>query len=73
MISPGEVSDSEDISSSDLGSSDDDQFYDGYDENLIKDDEDKVMLDAMTEIQREQELFRRQEKRDALKTRLVSG
>lgn len=64
----GEVSDSDDISSSD---SDNDQFYDGYDENLIKDDEDKLMLDAMTEVQREQELFRRQEKRDAMKTRFL--
>lgn len=64
----GEVSDSASGSGSD-DSSDEDKFQDGYDENLIGDDEDKKRLEAMTEKEREQELFNRMERRAALKKR----
>ncbi|XP_071963061.1 RNA polymerase-associated protein RTF1 homolog [Antedon mediterranea] len=66
----GEVSDSSDNVSSNLSSSDDDeQFNDGYDENLMGDEADKAKLDMMTEMEREQEIFNRAEKREALMTR----
>ena len=64
----GEVSDS-----GSGGESDDEKFYDGYDENLIGDDEDKARLEQMTEKEREQELFNRMERRQVLKTRSVSA
>lgn len=56
-------------SGSDDSDSDKDKFQDGYDENLIGDDEDKKRLEAMTEKEREQELFNRMERRAALKKR----
>lgn len=62
----GEVSDSEDGAMSD---SDSEEYDDGWDENLMGDDADKKRLEAMTEKEREQELFNRIEKREALKTR----
>lgn len=58
----GEVSDSGDDSG-------DEQFHDGFDENLIGDEEDKQRLEDMTEKEREQELFDRMERRALLKTR----
>ncbi|XP_060590462.1 RNA polymerase-associated protein RTF1 homolog [Ruditapes philippinarum] len=58
----GEVSDSDDDSG-------DEQFHDGFDENLMGDDEDKQRLEDMTEKEREQELFRRMERRSLLQTR----
>ena len=60
----GEVSDSEDDSG-------EEQFYDGFDENLMGDEEDKQRLEDMTEKEREQELFRRMERRSLLQTRFV--
>ncbi|XP_078673826.1 RNA polymerase-associated protein RTF1 homolog isoform X1 [Branchiostoma floridae x Branchiostoma belcheri] len=69
----GEVSDSDSSSSysgSDSGSgSDNEQFNDGYDDDLMGDDEDRARLEQMTEKEREQELFNRIEKREVLKTR----
>ncbi|XP_012554702.1 RNA polymerase-associated protein RTF1 homolog isoform X1 [Hydra vulgaris] len=64
----GEVS----TSSSDDDGSDEDlpAFDDGLDENLIGNEEDRLMLEQMTEKEREQELFNRMEKREAMKTRL---
>jgi RNA polymerase-associated protein RTF1 len=62
----GEVSDSR---SEDDSDSDKDKFHDGYDENLIGDDEDKKRLEAMTEKEREQELFNRMERRAAMSKR----
>uniref|UniRef100_K1R2H8 RNA polymerase-associated protein RTF1-like protein n=1 Tax=Magallana gigas TaxID=29159 RepID=K1R2H8_MAGGI len=61
----GEVSSSEDGGSS--GS--EEEFHDGYDENLIGDADDKKRLEQMTEKEREQELFNRIERRQALKMR----
>ena len=46
-----------------------DEFDDGLDENLIRDEEDRKRLFEMTEKEREQELFNRIEKREVLKTR----
>lgn len=59
------------VSDSGSGESDDEKFYDGYDENLIGDEEDKQRLEQMTEKEREQELFNRMERRSVLKTRYV--
>ena len=64
-LTSGEVSDS----GSDDSDSDEEKFQDGYNENLIGDDEDKKRLEAMTEKEREQELFNRMERRAALKKR----
>lgn len=44
-------------------------FNDGYDENLIGDEEDQIRLANMNEKEREMELFARSEKREVLKTR----
>ena len=46
-----------------------DQFDDGLDDDLIGDDEDRQMLEDMTEKEREEELFRRAERREELKKR----
>lgn len=46
------------------------QVDDGLDEALIGDESDRKRLDAMTEAEREAEMFRRFEKREALKTRM---
>ncbi|XP_053620966.1 RNA polymerase-associated protein Rtf1 [Plodia interpunctella] len=46
-----------------------DEFDDGYDENLMGDEEDRKRLAAMSEKEREQEIFKRIERRDLLKTR----
>ncbi|CAD6201403.1 GSCOCG00000206001-RA-CDS [Cotesia congregata] len=61
----GEVSDSE-LSVSDAS---DEEFNDGYDENLMGDAEDQARLAQMTEIEREQEIYKRIEKRELMKTR----
>ncbi|KAK3597427.1 hypothetical protein CHS0354_040165 [Potamilus streckersoni] len=63
----GEVSESGEGSGSE--EEEEEKFYDGYDENLIGDEEDKQRLEQMTEKEREQELFNRMERRAALKTR----
>jgi len=71
----GEVSDSDAESASGSGSGDnesdisDEEFNDGYDENLMGDEEDQARLAQMTEKEREQEIFNRIEKREVLKTR----
>lgn len=62
----GEVDDDED---DDLDDDDDYEFNDGYDDNLMGDEEDQKRLAEMTETQREQELFNRSEKREVLRTR----
>ncbi|VVC94531.1 unnamed protein product [Leptidea sinapis] len=45
------------------------EFNDGYDENLMGDEEDRTRLAAMSEKEREQEIFKRIERRDLMKTR----
>lgn len=59
---------SEDANSS---SSDDDEFNDGFDENLMGDEEDRARLAALTEKERETEIFKRIEQREVMKTRFV--
>jgi len=59
---------------SDRGSSSDeetwrDQFDDGLNDELIGDEDDKRMLEDMTEKEREEEIFKRAEKREELKKR----
>ena len=44
-----------------------DHFDDGLDDDLIGDDEDRQRLEDMTEKEREEELFRRAERREELK------
>lgn len=56
-------------SSSDSDSSEDEEFRDGYDDDLMGDAEDRARLEQMTEKEREQELFNRIEKREVLKRR----
>ena len=45
------------------------EFDDGYNEEFIGDDEDRATLGNMTEKEREQELYNRLEKREALSKR----
>lgn len=59
----GELSDSENSDSSD------EVFNDGYDDNMMGDEEDQARLAQMTEKEREQELFQRVEQRELLQTR----
>lgn len=56
----GEVSDS---------SSSDEEFNDGYDDQLMGDAEDKARLASLTEKERETEIFKRIEQRELMKTR----
>ena len=44
-------------------------FDDGLDDNLMGDEEDRLKLEAMTEKEREQVIYERLERREALKTR----
>ena len=46
-----------------------DEFDDGLDSDLVGDDDDRDALEEMTEKQREEELFRRAERREELKKR----
>merc|ERR1711936_1304980 len=46
-----------------------DKFDDGLDDDLIGDEEDRNMLEEITEKEREEELFRRAERREELKKR----
>ena len=56
----GEVSDSD----SDIG-----EFDDGLDDELMGDEEDRKRLEMMNEKEREEEIFKRAEKREMLKKR----
>ncbi|XKL61623.1 hypothetical protein PGB90_001456 [Kerria lacca] len=62
-LEEGEVTDSD---SSDLSQ---EEFNDGYDSDLMGDDEDRSKLAQMTEKEREQEIFKRIEAREVMKTR----
>lgn len=52
-----------------IGDEESKEFDDGYDENLMGDEEDKKKLSLMTEKEREQELFNRSERRETLRIR----
>lgn len=45
------------------------EFNDGYDDELMGDDEDRERLAQMTEKERETEIFKRIEARETMKTR----
>ncbi|CAB3362875.1 Hypothetical predicted protein [Cloeon dipterum] len=62
----GEVSDSG--GDSDISDSEE-EFNDGYDENMMGDEEDQARLAKMTEKEREQEIYKRVEQREVMKTR----
>lgn len=62
-LEEGEVTDSD---SSDLSQ---EEFNDGYDSDLMGDEEDRARLAQMTEKEREQEIFKRIEAREVMKTR----
>ncbi|XP_053683966.1 RNA polymerase-associated protein Rtf1 [Sabethes cyaneus] len=62
----GDDSDDESGSSSSSGDS---EFDDGYDDNLMGDDADRARLNALSEKERETEIFKRIERRDVMKTR----
>lgn len=62
-LEEGEVTDSE---SSDYS---EEEFNDGYDSSLMGDEEDRLRLAQMTEKEREQEIFRRVEARETMRTR----
>lgn len=68
----GEVSDSgsggSDSDSSDISQ---EEFNDGYDDNLMGDEEDQKRLAQMTEKEREQEIFKRVERREIMRTRFA--
>lgn len=72
-VSPKKDEDSEveegQVSSSDSDSSSDSEFNDGFDENLMGDEEDRSRLEGLSEKERETEIFKRIERRDMMKTR----
>lgn len=57
------------VSSDESSDSSDSEFNDGYDENLMGDEEDQARLQALSEKERETEIFKRSERRDALRRR----
>ncbi|BES89706.1 unnamed protein product [Nesidiocoris tenuis] len=65
----GEVSDSDGSSDDDSSDFSQQEFNDGYDDNLMGDEEDQARLAQMTEKEREQEIFKRVEQREVMKTR----
>ena len=57
------------LKESDVGT--DEEFDDGLDEDLVGDDDDRKKLAGMTEREREEELFKRAEKREQDRKRFV--
>lgn len=57
------------VSSEESSDSSDSEFNDGYDEDLMGDEEDQARLQALSEKERETEIFKRSERRDALRRR----
>ncbi|XP_059622918.1 RNA polymerase-associated protein Rtf1 [Phlebotomus argentipes] len=55
--------------STDSESSSASEFNDGYDENLMGDEEDRARLEGLSEKERETEIFSRIERRESMKTR----
>ncbi|KAM8712457.1 hypothetical protein ACLKA7_012901 [Drosophila subpalustris] len=56
-------------SSSSSSSSSDSEFDDGYDDDLMGDEEDRKRLNGLSEKERETEIFKRIEQRDIMRTR----
>ncbi|EEB12218.1 RNA polymerase-associated protein RTF1, putative [Pediculus humanus corporis] len=67
-LEEGEVSDSDEDSASDSSDSQE-EFNDGYDDQLMGDEEDRKRLAQMTEVEREKEIYKRIEQREVMKTR----
>lgn len=63
----GSGDDSDDESGS--SSSSDSEFNDGYDDEMMGDEDDRARLNALSEKERETEIFKRIERRDVMKTR----
>ncbi|XP_044728263.1 RNA polymerase-associated protein RTF1 homolog [Chrysoperla carnea] len=57
------------VSSGGSSSNSDEEFNDGYDDQLMGDEEDRAHLASLTEKEREQEIFKRIEQRELMKTR----
>lgn len=57
------------VSSDDSSDSSDSEFNDGYDDNLMGDEEDQARLQGLSEKERETEIFKRSERRDELRRR----
>lgn len=57
------------VSSDESSDGSDSEFNDGYDENLMGDEEDRKRLQALSEKERETEIFKRSEQRDLLRRR----
>lgn len=57
------------VSSDESSDSSDSEFNDGYDENLMGDADDQARLQSLSEKERETEIFKRSERRDALRRR----
>ncbi|XP_032241645.2 RNA polymerase-associated protein RTF1 homolog [Nematostella vectensis] len=68
-VESGEISSEDGSSSSSSSGEEEEQYNDGWDDNLMGDEADREMLGRMTEKEREQEIYNRVEKREALKTR----
>ncbi|XP_073845461.1 RNA polymerase-associated protein Rtf1 [Musca autumnalis] len=64
-----DASDDSTGSTSSSESSSDSEFDDGYDENLMGDEEDRKRLSCLSEKERETEIFKRIEQRDIMRTR----
>lgn len=66
-LEEGQVtSDSNNDNSSD---SSDSEFNDGFDDDLMGDEDDRTRLESLSEKERETEIFKRIERRDVMKTR----
>lgn len=65
----GEVSDSDEESGDASSDSSSSEFNDGYDENLMGDEEDRKRLEGLSEKERETELYKRIERREIMRTR----
>lgn len=69
-VEEGQVSsDNSDSSDSSDSSASDSEFNDGFDENLMGNEADRLRLENLSEKERETEIFKRIERRDLMRTR----
>lgn len=69
-VEDGQVSsDNSDSSVSSDSSASDSEFNDGFDENLMGNEADRLRLENLSEKERETEIFKRIERRDVMRTR----
>lgn len=62
-LEEGQVTSDSDVDTSDS------EFNDGFDDDLMGDEEDRTRLEGLSEKERETEIFKRIERRDVMKTR----